>query len=192
MFNRTNNSLASGVIEALLEVVATEDYDGQLAKFLGVNKLTAEEIATLQALSANDRKRLIRSGHSIVNITLNRKNVASLLSMINEGTARGDLVSELVKAGAPQSMMFDHFGTSTDEMAKLRRELGMKTQGGRPAGMTEAEEQIVYALYKAEKRRFQGAAESYPEVRMCLRIHYETSVSLTKIYNFIKSLHYAQ
>ncbi len=188
MLNNTNKAIASDLVEALLEVIASDDFDGQLAKFLGVNNLTPEVIATLKGLSVDDRDRLIRSGHSIMNITINRRNVTSLCSVIDDNKAQKKLISDLVRAGASQSMMFEYFGVSMDEMAKLRRELAITAQGGRPAGLSENEEQTVYALYKVEINRFKQSVEPYPQPRMCLRIHYETGISLPKIYNFIKSL----
>ncbi len=184
----TNNKLAADLIQALITVIDDGNCDGVVGRFLGVGNLSREQISALKGLSDKDKDRLIRSGHSLVNITINKRNIAAVCSLLEANKSRDRLIASLVLAHAPQSMLYEYFGTSVSEMARLRRKYGVVEKGGRPPLLTEKEEQTIYAAYKLEVNQFQASCQQYLQAVTCLKIHKQTNIPVGKIYRFIQEL----
>ncbi len=186
----TDNRLASQLIDALIRVIDTGEHNGSLGQFLGVGHLTQDQIAALKNLSNEDKRRLIRSGHSLVNITINSRNIASICSLIDANNQRDRLIEDLIKAHASQAMMYKYFGLSVSDVAQLRRRYGITERGGRPAALTEQEEAKIYSLYKLERNRFHTSNDPNSMPRLYLLLFEQSGIEIVKIYRFIQSFNH--
>lgn len=140
---RKETVLNKSVFDYILMCIA--DRDIAPLNELGMSCL---DIQKLQELYAIDLISLACSRANFIKVKIDRTRFYNLLNAISKERAQQQQIIDLIRLGAPQTMLKELFAISQSEYTALRKSLNLSDGIGRTANVSEQDASLVYMQFK--------------------------------------------
>ena len=109
--------------------------------------LKRSELSLLQELSLEELSYLSQSDISVVNVSINHRNLVNMLQRARSETQRLQRIDRAIALGASIEMLACYFGLSTTDVASRRRIANITIRPGRATKLSDEVHAEIWHLY---------------------------------------------
>ena len=152
--------------------------DGDLSAALDLG-FTVDEIRAMEVLTLNDLEHLSQLSAHFLRVHVDHDTYRAMINRVTEEAESKGTQNDLLRAGAPRSLMAEMFGWSALQYAHRRRLLGITSTPGRPPQLTESDETAVWRHW-----RLHGQA---PLAQRYLQAATAVGVTVAAVHSLVRS-----
>lgn len=148
--------------------------------------LDREEMQMLQNLSVEELHYIFTSEVSVFNVTLNHKNLLSMLQRARAEQKRTQRIDRALALGGSIELMQTFFGLVSTDVAARRRIAGIDARPGRGNALSDEENAEIWHLWQKSGNK---DAESSDGLEVMMLAAEQMNISLTSVWHAVKNWH---
>ncbi|HFD11590.1 MAG TPA: DUF2857 family protein [Crenotrichaceae bacterium] len=140
--------------------------------------LDASHHAALGQLNCGDVERIVHNlPDSLFQLTINTQQLERFIYCCQHHQSDRLLIQQLLKAGASYPVLNRLYGLTSSDVAILRQQLGIPHNQGRPASLSDAQQDQVYRLWQVSQQ---------PTIAdQLLHLHQHTAIPIRSLWPYL-------